>query len=353
MKRTFEYIQNCTVEYIWIDSENWLRSKPRVLQKLVEFFSLKDFPDWNFDGSSTGQAEGHDSEITLKPRALFIDPFRDFNSKKKHKFKWSHYLVLCDCYKDDIPIPSNNRYEAAEIFERIKDHGCCFGLEQEYVFTDNITKRVIDWPAKGLPEPQGKYYCGVGADRAYGREIAEEHFHNCVTAEVKICGINGEVFPGQWEFQIGICEGIEAADHLWVARYILIRTAEAFNMNVSFAPKPVPEYNGNGSGLHTNVSTKEMRNENGINYIYQAIQKLGEKHQESLKVFGDNSLRLTGTHETSSCDKFTFGVANRKASIRLTSEVNKNKCGYFEDRRPASDADPYLVTSNIAKTILL
>jgi glutamine synthetase len=85
------------------------------------------------------------------------------------------------------------------------------------------------------------------------------------------------------------------------------------------------------------------------------MAKFAPKHQLHISVYGDdNQKRLTGHHETSSCDTFSFGVANRAASIRIpTSTANAQGKGYIEDRRPASNIDPYVVGSLVADTSLL
>lgn len=346
-------------EYIWIDIDNNTRSKARTLylNKSFENLNLDDIPEWNFDGSSTAQAVGNDSEVVLKPKAIYKDPVRNLT----HKLT-TNLLVLCDCYnKYDLPLKTNTRKIANEIFQKtkIKDSNVWFGLEQEYVFIDLNTNKLLGW--NGLSssstittnlENQNKYYCGVGADRSFGRKIVEEHYNACIEAGLKISGINEEVLPGQWEFQIGPCEGIECADQLWIARYLLHRVSENHNVIASFDPKPVKgEFNG--SGLHCNVSTNIMRQENGIHKIYESMYKLKENHNELIKYCGNNSERLTGKNETSKMDSFTFGVGDRTASVRIPNNVDKEKCGYFEYRVPASDADPYLVTANIAKIICL
>lgn len=333
-------------EYIWIDADGNTRSKARTITHYDALTDVSQVSHWNFDGSSTNQAVGDNSEVILKPRALFNDPFRtDFPVKC--------YLVLCDCYdRFGSPLPSNTRYNANNIFNIVKDSHLWFGIEQEYVLYDNSIKRLLGWPSSGTPEPQGKYYCGVGADRTFGRHIVEDHYKACLIAGLSISGINEEVLPGQWEYQIGPCEGIDAGDQVWVSRYLLHRVCEKYNVCASFDPKPI-KGNWNGSGLHTNVSTAEMRQENGIDKIYEAITKLSEKHKEHIDVYGDNSERLCGTHETSKIDNFTWGIADRTASVRIPSQVFADKCGYYEDRRCSSDADPYIVTSIIAKTTLL
>jgi glutamine synthetase len=200
---------------------------------------------------------------------------------------------------------------------------------------------------------QGQYYCSVGGNNAFGRNVAEDHLKACLTAGIKISGINAEVAPGQWEFQIGICEGIEAGDHLWMARYLLDRISEKYNVYIVYHPKPLVG-NWNGSGCHTNYSTQRMREEGGISEIYKAIELLGKKHEEHMQVYGQhNELRLTGRHETASYKVFTYGRADRGASIRIGNKTIQDGRGYFEDRRPSSNMDPYLVTAKIFETTCL
>merc|ERR1712042_20564 len=230
-----------------------------------------------------------------------------------------------------------------------------FGIEQEYTLLDQ-NGHPYGWPTNGFPGPQGPYYCGVGADKVYGRDIVEAHYRACLYAGIKIAGTNAEVMPSQWEFQVGPCEGISMGDHLWMARFILHRVAEDFGVVVSFDPKPIPG-EWNGAGCHTNYSTKEMREEGGLRAIEDAIEKLQDKHDEHIKAYdpkegADNARRLTGRCETSSINDFSAGVANRGASIRIPRQVMADKCGYFEDRRPSSNCDPYAVTDIIVKTTI-
>jgi len=328
-------------EYVWIGgSGHDLRCKTRTLPKYPD--SVAELPDWNFDGSSTGQAPGHDSEVIIKPRSIFRDPFRGGDN----------ILVMCDCYKPDgTPIDGNTRYIADEIFKKGLEHEPWYGLEQEYTLLKDGWP--YGWPFHGYPGPQGPYYCSAGADNAFGRDIVESHYVACLYAGVKIAGVNAEVMPGQWEFQVGPAVGIEAGDHLWMARYIMHRVCEEYNITVSFDPKPIPG-DWNGAGCHTNYSTKAMREEGGYKVILQAIEKLGEKHLEHIALYGEgNERRLTGRHETAPINKFSFGVANRGASIRIPRQSEAEGKGYFEDRRPAANADPYLVTSKIFDTTIL
>lgn len=367
-RQTEGSLDNFIFEYIWLDNDKEFRSKTKIMTNLEvidigafdELFCLnhenrmtvaKLLPVWNYDGSSTGQATTDNSEILLMPCCVFLDPFR--NNKNN---PYTSYLVWCETYTTTgEPTSSNNRDIAVKLFKKYQDTEPWFGLEQEYFIINPKFNLPLGFELteNGIIEPpsQGKYYCGVGADKALGREIAEQHMNNCLTAGIKICGINAEVAPSQWEYQIGICNGIEAADHLSVSRYILSRTAEQFGMSPNYHPKPLgPDNDWNGSGCHANFSNKEMREENGLIKIQETINKLSERHAYDILYFGDhNEDRLSGNHETSNYKTFSWGVANRKASVRIPHQVMVNNKGYFEDRRPAANCDPYLVTSLIMK----
>ena len=229
------------------------------------------------------------------------------------------------------------------------NHEPWFGLEQEYVLVQskNDLKWPYLWPQGKYPKPQGPYYCAVGAENSFGREIINLHYKLCLYAGVKLYGINAEVMPSQWEFQIGTCTGIEAADHLWIARYLLFRLGEFFNVEINFDPKFI-KGDWNGSGCHTNFSTKSMREDGGINVIMTSLKKLKNYHSRSISLYGENNIeRLTGKHESSSIESFTIGNGNRGSSIRIPKLSENLGKGYFEDRRPAANVDPYLVTSSL------
>jgi glutamine synthetase len=333
--------------YIWIDGsgEN-LRSKTMTVG--VEPKQPSDLPWWNFDGSSTGQAEGSNSDVYIKPVAIFKDPFLLAKNK----------LVLCETYKyDKTTAETNKRSACNQAMQTAEAEHPWFGIEQEYTLLDR-DGWPFGWPKpNGYPQPQGPYYCSVGANKSYGRDVVEAHYKACLYAGVKICGINAEVMPSQWEFQVGPLEGVSAGDHLWMARYILHRVAEEFGIVVTFDPKPITG-DWNGAGCHTNFSTLAMREENGIKAIEEAIDRLGKRHQRHIRSYDahggmDNKRRLTGHHETASYDQFSAGVANRGCSIRIPRSVGEDKRGYLEDRRPASNCDPYIVTDLLVRTICL
>ncbi|KAL3621791.1 Glutamine synthetase cytosolic isozyme 2 [Castilleja foliolosa] len=318
-------------EYVWIGGSGMdIRSKARTLAKEVN--NPKQLPKWSYDGSSTGQAPGEDSEVILYPQ------------------------VMCDAYTPaGEPIPTNKRHNAAKIFSHpdVVAEEPWFGIEQEYTLLKKEVKWPLGWPSGGYPAPQGPYYCGIGADKAFGRDIVDAHYKACLYAGINITGINGEVMPGQWEYQVGPALGISPADELWISRYILERITEIAGVVVSFDPKPI-QGDWNGAGAHCNYSTKSMRKDGGFEVIKKAIEKLGVRHKEHIDAYGEgNERRLTGKHETANTSTFKWGVANRGASIRVGRDTEKEGKGYFEDRRPSSNMDPYVVTSMIAETTII
>lgn len=332
---------NTRAEYIWLDGYKptaSLRSKTKVISGPVP--SLKDIPEWGFDGSSTMQAEGFSSDCLLMPVMMKKDPLRGEGD----------VLVLCEVLNQDgTPHESNARAQLRDIAETYNSHEPWFGIEQEYTLYDG--ERPLGFPlGGGYPGPQGPYYCAVGVNNIMGRNLAEEHLEACLYAGISISGINAEVMPGQWEFQVGPLGPLEVSDELWIARWLLERIGEDYGISVSYAPKPVPG-DWNGAGCHTNFSTKAMREEGGMKVIEETCKKFGAKRQEHIDVYGaDNHLRLTGRHETCSINEFRWGVSDRGASIRIPIFTVKNNRGYLEDRRPAANMDPYKVTGRMLET---
>lgn len=326
--------------YIWLGGSGELRSKTKTI--FHDGKTITQLPIWNYDGSSTGQATGSNSEVFLKPVCVYKDPFRRGNN----------ILVWCESVFPDTkePIPTNTRHACNELMNKVADQEPWFGLEQEYTLFQADGKTLLGW-SNGTPVKQGQYYCSVGTNNAIGRDVVEAHYKCCLYAGLKIAGSNAEVMPGQWEYQIGPCHGIEAGDQVWVSRYILQRVCEDFGVIASFDPKPLKGWNG--AGCHTNYSTKEMREVGGYEEILTAIRKLENKHADHINVYGENKNRLTGKHETSSYTDFSYGVADRGASVRIPYQTKIDGYGYFEDRRPASNCDPYLVTGKLVETTLL
>ena len=330
-------------EYIWLGGNDLdIRSKCMTLPVDVDQTAL---PEWNYDGSSTNQALGHDSEVLIRPRKVYPDPFRLGN----------HILVFCDTwYPDGTPTKSNFRQLAEKVLGQVQDHEPWFSVEQECIFYRKSTNWPLGFPIGGYAKPQGLYYCGIGADVSLGRSIMESHYRACIHAGLKISGINAEVMLGQWEFQMGPCQGIDIGDQLWVARYLLLRCAEMFGVNVNWDPKPLISNDWNGSGGLLNYSTKETREDGGYEVILDYIKKLEGSHDQIIPICGLNAKRrLTGKNESSDWRTFTYGVADRMASVRIPRITHTNQKGYIEDRRPASNMDPYVMSTAIADITLL
>lgn len=327
----------CKLQYIWLDGSQptqGLRAKTKVLDSSKFTGKLEECPMWSFDGSSTQQAPGGSSDCQLKPVFICPDPDRK-----------NGYLVMCEVLSaDGTPHATNGRATISD------DNDFWFGFEQEYVLEDPETGLPLGFPANGYPAPQGPYYCSVGAKNAFGREIVEEHLDICLDAGLNVEGINAEVMAGQWEFQIFAKGAKSAGDQIWVARFLLERTAEKYGIVVNWHCKPV-KGDWNGSGMHANFSNTLLRTA-GKKEIYDEIcQKFGtpEAIASCIAVYGaDNDQRLTGLHETQSIDKFSYGVSDRGASIRIPiATVENNWNGWLEDRRPNSAADPYKVAAAI------
>ena len=327
-------------EYIWMDGHEptqKLRSKTKVIDGPIN--SIDDLPLWGFDGSSTNQAEGNDSDCMLKPVCKMPDPVRGGND----------ILVMCEVMNPDGSIHSSNtRAHLREISEKFSDQEAWFGIEQEYTLFEG--RNPLGWPEGGYPAPQGPFYCGVGADEVFGRDIVEEHLQLCMDAGLEVSGINAEVMPGQWEYQIGPLGPLEVADQMWISRWLLYRISEDYGVSATLHPKPV-KGDWNGAGAHTNFSTKSMRAEGGIDVINEACEKLSQKHDEHINVYGaHNEERLTGLHETCSIKEFRYGVSDRGASIRIPMQTANDGYGYLEDRRPSANMDPYKVCAILIET---
>ena len=322
------------LDYLWLDgcTPTQIRYKTKVVK---EFGKQEEAPIWGFDGSSTEQADGNSSDCVLKPVRVYPNPLESNSS-----------IVLCEVWNvNDTPHEKNTRRRLEETISDVGDIQEWVGFEQEYTLFQN--GKPLGWPAIGEAEPQGDYYCG----RNIGDNISREHLNACIDAGISICGTNAEVMLGQWEYQIGAVGSIHMSDDLWVARWLLERICEKYRVQVSLHPKPV-EGDWNGAGCHTNFSTKEMREDGGIEHIMLACDKLGGYHEQHIQAYGiDNEMRLTGLHETCSIKEFRYGVSDRGASIPIPWQVERDKKGYLEDRRPASNCDPYVVSQKLVQTI--
>jgi glutamine synthetase len=338
------------LEYIWLDGykpEPNLRSKIKIYEREENEESLRnplhfaptrpeDLPLWSFDGSSTQQAEGNSSDCLLKPVRIYQDPTKGGFS----------FLVFCEVLNPDgTPHASNHRHGLGN------DEDYWFGFEQEYVLSRD--GKPLGFPKEGEPDPQGKYYCSVGYPWSAGREISEEHLDACLSCGLHITGTNAEVLLGQWEYQILGKGQQSASDDLWISRFILMRIAEKYGVQIDLRPKPLTEGDWNGSGMHVNFSNSEMREVGGEDLFESICESFRGTHSEAIQDYGsDNHLRLTGKHETQSMDKFSWGISDRGASIRIPVAVPQEGWkGYLEDRRPASNANPYKVVYHITNAI--
>ena len=323
------------LEYLWLDgcTPTQIRYKTKVVKEPLNVPEWGFDPIWGFDGSSTEQADGNSSDCVLKPVKKYPNPL-EANST----------IVLCEVYNvDDTPHVSNTRSKLLNAV--INEDKEWVGFEQEYTLFNG--DRPLGWPSLGEPAPQGDYYCG----RNIGENVSREHLNACIDAGLSICGTNAEVMLGQWEYQIGAGRAVDMSDDLWVARWLLERICEKHGLSVSLYPKPI-EGDWNGAGCHTNFSTKEMRQDGGYDKIIEACERLSKNPQEHIDAYGiDNDKRLTGLHETCDINTFRYGVSDRGASIRIPWQVEKNGKGYLEDRRPASNCDPYVVSQKLIQTI--
>jgi len=322
------------LDYLWLDgcTPTQIRYKTKVVK---DFGKKEEAPIWGFDGSSTEQADGNSSDCVLKPVRVYPNPLESNSS-----------IVLCEVYNvDDTPHVSNTRNKLEDTLISTNISSEWVGYEQEYTLYKGGWP--LGWPSNDEPAPQGDYYCG----RNIGEKISREHLNACIDAGISICGTNAEVMLGQWEYQIGAGGSVQMSDDLWVARWLLERICEKHDVIVSLHPKPI-EGDWNGAGCHTNFSTNQMREEGGYEKIIEACEKLSKNPQEHIDAYGvDNDKRLTGLHETCSITEFRYGVSDRGASIRIPWQVEKDGKGYLEDRRPASNCDPYVVSQKLVETI--
>lgn len=335
------------LEYVWLDGykpEPNLRSKIKVIntkQSIVEL-NISEIPEWGFDGSSTLQAEGYSSDCYLKPVKLY-------RSHIQNDDKYPLIYVLCEVYdKNNQPHETNERFKLG-----LEDNDFWVGFEQEYFIRSGHNKEVLGFHNGGIIDPQGTYYCGVGG-QMWGRQLSDEHLDMCLDYGIDIEGTNAEVALGQWEYQIFAKGKLKSSDDLWMSRYFLFKLAEKYGLQIELHPKPITNGEWNGSGLHTNFSSKRMRETGGEDYFNSIFKVFESRLKTHIENYGSNNhLRLTGKFETQSIDKFTWGISDRGASIRIPKSVGLTWKGYLEDRRPGSNADPYKIINVISESLNL
>ncbi|TKR89444.1 hypothetical protein L596_013544 [Steinernema carpocapsae] len=352
-RKLAEVVEDCVCTYVWIDGsgEN-LRCKQRTMAKKPK--SVEELPVWNFDGSSTGQASGvTNSDVLLKPVAIYRDPFRLGNC----------LLVMCETLTSEgLPHATNYRHKCAEVMQRVEAEKPWFGMEQEYTMLD-ADGHIFGWPKQGFPGPQGPYYCGVGPQKVFARDVVEAHYSACLYAGIQISGTNAEAMPGQTQFSVGISSGPvswnpDGRSIVDVAVHPAPRGGGLWHLGHSRPEAYFRRLERCRLGCHTNFSTEAMRNDGGYAVIEEAIQRLAANHRAHIAYYDpkegrDNERRLTGKHETASIDQFNHGVASRAVSVRIPAQTHIDQKGYFEDRRPSSNCDPYAVTGAIVRTCLL
>ena len=328
------------LEYIWLDgykpTQN-LRSKTKVEEHEDFQGTLEELKNWSFDGSSTKQASGDSSDCVLVPVAIYQDPARV-----------NGYLVMTEVMNADGTAHESNARATIDD----KDNDFWFGFEQEYFIMDTKTMLPLGFPVGGYPGPQGMYYCSVGGKNTHGRDFVEEHADLCIAAGLNFEGINQEVASGQWEFQLFAKGARKAGDEIWIARYLLDRLTEQYGYYIEYHPKPV-KGDWNGSGMHANFSNTVLRTCGSKEIYMQVCEAFRPVTKEHIDIYGaHNDQRLTGLHETASITDFSYGISDRGASIRIPIlTVDNGWKGYLEDRRPASNGDPYKIASRIIKTV--
>lgn len=327
-----DYKNFVVAEYVWVDGAGQTRSKCKTVSAMPD--SPDDCAIWMYNGTPCDQAEATQSDVYLVPRKVFHDPVRGA----------PHVMVVCESITASMePAKGNFRAECAEVMEKYSGSDAWFGFEQEYVCCDE----------EGTPMgcPGDANYCGRGSMNLPEamRELMGDHYAMCLSAGIKISGMNCEQGKGQGEFQIGPCKGLNAGDHMIAARHTLHKAAQKYRVSISF--DAFHEEAGAPSGLHCNLSTRQTRGDGGLTVIEKICRALGRRQKEAMAAYGDgNERRLNGKNDTADMNSFKFGVADRTASVRIPRQVGITGKGYLEDRRPAANADPYRVSALILRT---
>ena len=316
--------------YVWQDVRQHTRCKYKTL-------ALGETPPiWNCEG------DGGEPEVLLIPVCVIRDPFFVSNP--------ADIVVLCECNSPLTggPTETNTRRGAKTIFDKGRNVHPAFGLSQEYVLCDAKTLQPWKWNEFFEKSPLSRSdasYCGIGTGAVIGREIALKHYRACVYAGLTMSELCTTGLPSQWRFEMGPTEGLRASDELLLARFFLDSLCEQNALKPLYHPKPKRKCRG--SACTVKYSNDQTRKEDGLTEILLIVHSLSESHAEHMPHFGkDNEKRLDGT-DASSFHEFVYGTGDKKASVNIPSIVFFEKKGYFEDRRPGANCDPYAVTALI------
>jgi glutamine synthetase len=308
--------------YIWTDAAGQFRSKVRWMEG--------EPTDWSYDGSSTGQATMESSEVVLKPVMVYMP--------KAGSDLYNYVLCALRSHAGGTVVGDVFEPLSAEKRAVLKDVRVAF--EQEFFVFDGVQPyKMGDW----THVEQGPFYCSVGvAGNGFIEPLVREVFERAVTIGIGATGYNLEVAPAQGEIQVD-GPAFKAACDLVMLRYLLWDTLGRHGLQPNFEPKPLGPHR-NGSGLHTNISTDKTMSSGGFDIVKRLMSDLSDAHVAWMPLLGEgNAARLTGLHETSTMDSFSWAVGSRGSSVRIPYSTARDGFGYFEDRRPAANANPFQI----------
>lgn len=320
--------------YLWCGINGDLHTKIKIIKNISKrgIYNPHKYPKWDYDGSSCGQATVINSEVKIIPKVVKKDPF--LNKTKNNSY--IGVIILCESIdKNNKPVSGNYRTQADKIFKKYKSYYPWFGFELEFFLMKQDSLENINY--------HNRYYCSIGYQKAFYRDFMEEVVEKSCLIGIDVKGYNFEVAPKQAEIQVFGC-GIKASDDYIFLKYIMALCSEKYNIYINYHPKPY--LYRNGSGCHINFSTIYTRENGGYDIIDKYTNNLKKCHDETINNYygKDNDKRLTGSNETCSFKNFKKGVGDRTASIRIPQKTYIEQKGYLEDRRPASNIDPYLAS---------